>query len=185
LGIDWWNLSRSQLITLTRNQTGRFRDLNAVSTLWYWQNTQQIDAYGWTISLTGRYYDVASMRVITGAVLPQCVGGGPCAITLGHYTFSDVGNDYHHPVLWHEYIHTLQWEAGGFLGFVLTYGADAVVNQLTNQEALGPTNAKEAIAYLWQGWAASYGPWAGERVLTPEKPPWCFFKPLSGGTPGC
>jgi hypothetical protein len=101
-----------------------------------------------------------------------------CAITIGHSVFLNGPRlRTTDPLLWHEYIHVLQQEGGGYLKLV-KYTWYGVGQFLNGQEIAGPGNANEALGYLWQGWGQEFQQFG-------EKPSWCFFKPTSGTTLGC
>lgn len=109
------------------------------------------------------------MQLIVGnSLLPP---GDFGAITVGHNVFIDRSRLNDRPLLAHEYIHTLQVEAGG----PFTAGT-YLIRQLVFQEGQKAKNRNEAIGYLWEGWLRAFARY-GERA------PWQYYRPLFGPTP--
>jgi hypothetical protein len=174
LGVDWYNLTTTKLLSKTDREVSRARAPNPLETVVYVVRTTDFDLLASaTILAGGGYADrkVANMLlVVDNSILPGDFG----AVTIGHTVFIRRSRLDDYPLLGHEYIHTLQEENGGWFT-ALSYGIDKFILQ----EGSGPENPNEAIGYLWEGWLRRFGRFG-------ERPPWCYYEPLFGGTkPQC
>jgi RHS repeat-associated protein len=172
LRVDWYNLTTARLLSITDREVGRARSPGPIETAIYARLSWEYDLAASAVILAGGGYSprkFANMQLVVGnSLLPR---GDFDAITVGHNVFIDRSRLNDRPLLAHEYIHTLQVEAGG-----LFTGGTYLIRQLVFQEGQRAKNRNEAIGYLWEGWLLAFARYG-------EKAPWHYYRPLFGPTP--
>ncbi|MGH2966308.1 MAG: RHS repeat-associated core domain-containing protein [Solirubrobacterales bacterium] len=166
LNTDWWNLTAPGLRSITNQRVGFHESPTIWDRLSYAVNVAQWNllaesAVGiWGGSLAPAPGPPAVL-VRGNRVLPPANAE---AITVGQFVFVRASMTVSPGLMSHEYIHVLQYQANGnFLASYLNDGLVGALRDLSQLDATGPSNATEAIGYLWQGWVDAYLAYGEQR----------------------
>jgi RHS repeat-associated protein len=171
----WYTISPSTIASKTQRMVHRVRSPSGSKAFAYNYNRAYGAAMARTLSLQ---FLGLSVRKGPGRMKVVCCSNtlppsGNTAATYGEYVFVEDSKAFladtprKRALLAHEYIHVLQWEAGG-----LAFGVEYLARLPFGTDASNPL---EAPGYLWEGYVTAFDKYRNSGL---RRLPWKIWKPL-------